>query len=277
MTTEKTVVVGVSDLHINSRVALSTPNVSLDDGGTYRASRGQRWLWECWLDFWQRIGQVYDDWTKIVIFNGDMGELDLKRRSYQLITPNKADIISMAIDTIMPAIDIADRVYVIRGTPAHEGKSAWLEEIIARDIDNAVKQSKKVASWYQVRGKIGKKSFDIAHHVSMGGLPWNKGNAAMRLASRTDWAYQVKMKQPSPTFTLRSHNHTWADSGQNFDTYAICLPGWSLATEFAYRIGKENELADIGGLVIEIENGHWTERRHKYDPPESKRVWARNL
>jgi hypothetical protein len=43
----------VSDLHLNSTVALCPPEgVTLDDGGTSEPSRLQRWLWDCWEDDW---------------------------------------------------------------------------------------------------------------------------------------------------------------------------------------------------------------------------------
>ena len=111
----------VSDLHINSTVALSPPVVNLDDGGTYHASRGQRWLWECWLDFTERVTGLPG--RKVLLINGDMGELDTKRRSNQLITVNKANIQRLVLDTLEPLVTAVDSLIVIRGTMAHTGKA----------------------------------------------------------------------------------------------------------------------------------------------------------
>ena len=270
--TEKSAVISIGDLHINSKVALSPPSIQLDEGGSYRASRGQRWLWDCWLDFRDKVKDDTEGYRRIVVFNGDMGELDTKRRSSQLITPNKATILDMVLTTIEPIISIADAVYVIRGTQAHTGKSAWLEETIAADLDNAVHDGG--ASWWHVRAVASGVRFDIAHHASMGGLPWTEKNAANKIAAIIVNRYMVDMEQRPPHVTLRSHNHRCNDSFDNFKTRAICLPCWSLMTEFGYRIGRENSIADIGGAVTFCEDGEYKVEKYPYSPRENKRVWA---
>ena len=55
MTNERTVVAIAGDLHVNSTVAVCPPVVMLDDGGEYRASKPQRWLWREWVKFWGAV------------------------------------------------------------------------------------------------------------------------------------------------------------------------------------------------------------------------------
>src|SRR5512139_2498323 len=148
-----TILIVASDLHINSKVAISPKTVDIDDGATYHASRGQRWLLDCWTDAVNTIRRDYSDERRILILNGDLGELDTKRRSYQLITPNKAVILRMILQVIEPMVDLAAAVYVVRGTQAHTGKSAWLEEAIADDLDNAV-HSPESSSWWHIQRKV---------------------------------------------------------------------------------------------------------------------------
>ena len=55
-TASRPVVIGiVSDVHAGSAVALCPPQVPLDDGGMYCASKAQSWLWENWGDFWKQV------------------------------------------------------------------------------------------------------------------------------------------------------------------------------------------------------------------------------
>jgi hypothetical protein len=272
---DKSAVIVVGDLHINSKVALSPPRVQLDEGGSYHSSRGQRWLWRSWNDFWDQVKDDTKGYRRIVVFNGDMGELDINRRSYQLITPNKATITGMVLDTLEPAIALADLIYVIRGTQAHTGKSAWLEEDIAQDLDNAVHDGG--ASWWHLRAVASGVKFDICHHASMGGLPWTEKNAANKIAKIVVDRYMIDMEQKPPDITIRSHNHRWNDSADNFKTRAICLPCWSMMTEYGYRIGKENSIADVGGAVVFCEDGEYTVKKYKYIPPESRRVWRKKM
>jgi hypothetical protein len=47
---------------------------NLDDGGTYRSSKGQRWLWRCWLSFWKDVSTIAENATVWTVFNGDLVE-----------------------------------------------------------------------------------------------------------------------------------------------------------------------------------------------------------
>lgn len=262
---EKTNIVIVSDLHINSKVALCTPTVNLDDNDTHHASPAQHWLWECWLDFWRQVGKLEN--RTIAILNGDLGELDTLRRSNQLISPNKAVILSLVLDVLKPMLDVIDSVIVIRGTAAHEGKSSWLEEAIAQDLTNAIPASKTIASWWHFQGMIGDLRIDAAHHASMGSIP---ANAASKLAQRAIAYYITTLRLPEPHYVFRSHNHKYADSGGNYSTKAIFTPCWSLMTEYGYRTGHELELADIGGVIIE----DGKDRLIRYSPKDTRKVWS---
>jgi hypothetical protein len=266
METTLTTVCVVADLHINSTVAVCPPLVNLDDGGTYHASRGQRWLWECWLDY---ISQVKArPGRKVVVFGGDMAELDCKRRSVQLISQNKATILQIVSETIAPLVDLADTIIVIRGTPAHEGKGCWLEEEVASDFDNVLPCSKSIKSWYHFRGQVDGRRYDIAHHASMAGKDQTSYKSPIDLAEKALWYYRVMLEQPAPDFVIRSHNHRHREA-QIHGCHAIFAPCWSLATEYVYRAGMEYSLADIGGLIIEGDKLECV----RYEPREARRVW----
>jgi hypothetical protein len=275
----KTALIIVSDLHINSTVALCTPTVNLDDGGTYHASRTQTWLWRCWLDFVDQVYKDYQGYRKILIINGDLGELDTQRRSLQLVSLNKATITNLVIDTIEPLVSITDLQLFIRGTAAHTGKSAWLEESIAMDTLKTIRPNPghEPASHWHYRGVCEGVKVDIAHHANAGGDPWRKGNAALRLAARTIWHYRVARKVDPPNIVMRSHNHQYSDSGGNYETFAFFTRAWTAATEYLYRIGQENSIADIGGHVITCEDGKWAKRDYAYEPKEARQVWKLTL
>ena len=269
-----TLIIACGDMHINSTVALCPPSVNLDDGGTYHASRVQRWLWDCWLDQAERV-KVIEARRKVLILNGDLGELDTKRRSTQLISANKAVILSLTLDTLAPLVDVVNEVIVIRGTMAHTGKGGWLEEKIAQDLDGVIRpgKAKSPASWYHLRGVFSGVRFDVAHHAGMGSLPWTEKNAGNKAASIIMWRYAIDMKQQPPHVALRSHNHRYSDSGGNYETLAVLMPAWTVKTEFAYRIGAENQVADIGSELFYCDNGEYRHERIPYKAREAKRVW----
>lgn len=274
MTKENTAVIGVSDLHINSTVSLCVPRIELDDGGEYRASREQRQLWEWWLDYAEWSKAETEGYRRIGVIAGDVGELDTKRRTNQLITTNKATIQSLVLKTLAPLIDILDGLIVIRGTPAHVGKDAWLEEWLANDCDITI-GNHKTRSHYQYRGKASGVRFDIAHHTSMGNLPWTERNAAVRLAAITAGEYH-KMGELLPDVVIRGHVHRWSID-ENYHMQVVIMPCWSYATEYIYRLGKYNGIAEIGGGVWLCEKGEYTWKKREYTLPKARRIWAAEM
>ena len=268
----KTAIIAISDTHSNSTVAVCPPRINLDDGGTYFSSPGQRWLWDKMLEFSDWANELTTGYKRALILNGDAGELDTKRRSNQIITANKATIQNIVFETLEPLMSWVDSDYIIRGTMAHTGKSGWLEEAIAANYDQTVKASKGVYSHYHLRLNVDGVRMDIAHHASMPSLPWTEKNAANKIAYLTRSRYLEMGAQP-PDLVLRSHNHRRADSFDNYKTRALCLPSWSLLTEYAYRIGAENSNSDIGGVVILCDSGKY--EVHKFDrEPKRGNVWA---
>ena len=277
--TNKIAVVIAQDTHINSAIGLCMPSIELDDGGHYRASRGQRWLWDCFNDFVDQVKAIKSNGYKIVVvLNGDVGELDVKRRSSQLVSSNKATIMRLAIETLSPLVDVADAVFVVRGTLAHTGKSAWLEEAIAQDFDNVVSGNESVASFWHLRHVFSGVRYDITHHARMGGIKRTQANYANMLAFDTIAAYHA-MEAPVPHVIYRGHNHRRADSGSNFgNTIAILGPAWQLATEFVYRIGAENSLASVGGDIFLCADGAKKWQPVNYQLPNlGRKIWAMKM
>lgn len=254
-------VIVVSDMHVNSTVGLCPEFVNLDDGGTYRPSKQQKVLLKGWLDFCEKANDTKDD--IIVILNGDLVEDGNK--GTQTITKNKATIMNMAIDVLSPLIQKAEKVFIIRGTEYHVGNSGELEEAIAKDLTNSVSYKKGVASWWHLRTKIAGVRFDVAHHISMGALPWTEKNAANKLSSILMYQYAEWGELP-PHIALRSHVHRLSDSGLNYPIHSFTLPCWCMATSYVHRIGGSNARPHIGGMIIDCDKGKYDVRVETYTP-----------
>ena len=106
-------------------------------------------------------------------------------------------------------------------------------------------------------------------------LPWTKANSVNVLAARAMYYYGAELKQELPHYVVRSHNHKYADSGGNFPHIkAIMTPAWTTITAYGYRIGRELELADIGGVVLSNIDGVISDRVVRYFPKENRRIWT---
>jgi len=234
------------------------------------------WLWRSLQDMSKQIATDFAGHRKILIGNGDLGELDTQKRSIQLITLNKATILSMVVKTLDPLFSLAEKMIIMRGTAAHTGKSSWLEEAVAKDIDGVVPQSDDIYSHWHYRGVCEGVPIDVCHHASKSLNPFTLGYGAIRVAARMQRYYQ-KLKAQPPALAIRSHNHTYEDSGGNYETFVFFTRAWTTATEYAYRQGLENTLSDIGGHVIECEDGKWKKKDYPFEPREARRIWATKL
>ena len=246
----------ISDLQTNSTIGICPPVVNLDDGGTYHASRLQKQLWNDHLDFRDRAVSAKGNGELYTIYVGDIHDGDHHNTS-QIITRNPATMQSIAADVIDPIARISDKMFLVRGTEAHVGKSASLEEDIAKDFDFQKNGNKR--SWWQLFAEFRGYTYDIAHHTSMGSTPVGKGNAANKLAVETIFEYANRGRKP-PNYVIRAHVHRHADSYENYITRAIILPCWQYRTAFVHRMGSMS-LPSIGSVLCEIEDGKspkWT-------------------
>lgn len=277
MENNRIALIAVSDTHINSTKAICPKIVNLDDGGSYYSSRTQHWLLECFLDFIAEAKILTEGYKRIAVFLGDLSELDRKDRGNQIVTPNKSVILKMISEIIAPLVDITDANYFIRGTAAHTGKSSWSEEATAADTDNVIPSPDGAFSWWQYRGLAADVRLDITHHTSMGKKPWARKNAANAAAAEIMWYYQVDRFVKAPQLALRAHVHTYATSGDNFACEVNCMPCWTTKTEYAYRVGYENAISDIGGMIYFCENGQYRSHKILYSPKEEKQIWKLSM
>jgi hypothetical protein len=127
------VIAATSDQHAGSALAMCPAEIKLDDGGTYTASKMQRWAYQCWGDYWKRVAQVVKKEKALLyeVFHGDAVE-GQHHGSTQVASGNPNA--QAAIITACMAIPLAlkpDKMFWVRGTETHVGQSASAEERIA--------------------------------------------------------------------------------------------------------------------------------------------------
>ena len=267
----KIVLAIIADTHINSTTALCPPVVQLDDGGEYRSSRLQRWLYGSFQEYVSEVKHQAQGAEVVTVLNGDIVEHDTKKRSFQIITPNRATVTSMAVDVLEPLADISDRLYFVRGTAAHVGKSASYEETLAKDFTNTVPALNGASSHWQLRRIFGGVRFDIAHHARMSGIYRNRANWINQKAADTEGEYW-RMNMKPPQVLVRSDQHRYSTSGDNYSVAGFTTPCFQLHTEYIYKINGENSTPDIGGLIFIMEDDKWTIQRVCFTIPRA--VWV---
>ena len=268
----------VADMHINSTVGLCPPVVTLDDGGSYHASRAQLVVWSAWKEFWKDC--VWKPAKKLkakvwAVFNGDLNDLNVHDGA-GLISGAESDIERATLQVIEPIADKADRLFFNRGTEAHTGKKAHLEEEIAANFDNTAwdEQGKdaKRATWDWLKLMAHDSLLDIAHHPCTSSRRMHTRDAAAeRQAAETVMQY-VHRHERVPDFVIRSHVHYFARGGEL--AQGIFTPPWKLCDAFGHRIGASGAIEPVGGLVFVCRKGgkcDWDVHRWW---PKRKPVWT---
>jgi hypothetical protein len=272
----KTVIAVAGDLHAGSTVALCPPEVPLDDGGFYHPSKAQSWLWQCWLAYWQEVEREAAEADRFYqIFNGDMLDGDHHNTS-QIISRNPADWSYLLGEALaVPLALRPDKLFVVRGTEVHNGKSNSGEEGLAKrwrldGLPIVGDPETGTASWWHLRAEIDGVRLDVAHHGRTGHREHTRTNAA-NLHAHDILLAHVKQGDTPPDLCLRAHYHRFNDSYDACPVRVITNGAWQLKTGFVHRIAADT-LADIGGMIITIEDGAYSVRKihHK---PERGPVW----
>lgn len=265
----KSVVAIVSDLHTNSTLGLCPPRgIPLDDGGTYLPSGGQLWLWDRWEEYWDRVAEVANRTARgkdrkpslghvplVVVLNGDLTDGD-HHGTAQIATRNMTTQLEAVMNCLFTMRNLQpDRIYVVRGTEAHVGKSGEYEEAIAQRIGAERDPSTGTASRWHLRLNVEDVRFDIAHHGRMGTKRTTRANSISDQAVQEIVAAREDGRVPAHLL-IRSHRHLYADSYKNYSVRAIQTPAWQMATSYVHRIDA-GALAHVGGLIVECESGEY--------------------
>lgn len=260
-----------SDVHSNSIVGVLPQRISLETG-IHLSNETQGWIAECWADSWQRILDLKHQYQArlITISNGEAVDSNKHTRT-ELLTKNEADIIKIATKVWEFPRSISDVFVVVRGTEAHTGEGAALEEIFASKMD-AEPSPLGTHSWWYFLAEIEGLLLDFAHHArTYGYRPWTRDAAASRQSEITFFR-KSRLGRQVPDISVRSHGHYPADSGSYTKPRTFYTRPWQLTTAFGHRLGTADELESLGTLVLALDNGNMHPVDIHYPPPETP-VW----
>ena len=265
----------VSDVHAGSTVAVAPPVVRLDDGGEYRASKAQLWLWQCWQDYWKRVAEVRKEAkaSLYTIFNGDLLDGDHHNTSQILSRNPEAQSAVLRACMEAPLSLKPDKIFVVRGTEAHNGKSNAGEEGVARrwrddGLPVVGDDDTGTASHWHLRRIIGGVRLDVAHHGRTGQRAHTEGNAA-NLYAHDILLHHAKDGDPHPDLVFRGHYHRFNDSYDMCPVRVVTTGAFQLATGYVHKVAPDS-LATIGGAIVVIRDGSYTVEKLHF---RARREW----
>jgi hypothetical protein len=266
----KTIILAVvSDLHIGSTIGLCPPTITLDDGGTYRASKAQRWLWCKWQEYWKSIGELKEKYKAGVwiVSNGDLVDGN-HHNTYQLWSKNTADWMRAA-DSVLSRDVIGDyeHIFITKGTDCHTGPSGVTEEIYGERIGAEVYEGNRAS--YVLPVEASGVSILFRHHGNLGQKEWTFANGVNGQA--VEEILKKARGEHDADVVVQSHRHKFADSGLNYPSLRLIhTPAWQLRSAWGHS--KPGLLSDIGGIAIVCNNGEYEVKVFIYKPVKMK-VW----
>lgn len=266
-----------SDVHAGGTTALCPDVVPLDDGNAHLASKAQKWLMQCWRDYWEKIAAKRDqlDAELYIVSNGDLVEGDHHNTSKIISRNLAAQKIAIAKILEIPLALKPDRIIIIRGTEAHVGESGSAEESIADGLKRdkrpvVVDEATGVCSWWHWRPEIQGVRLDFTHHGKMGRLArTRKSNLVLYAWDIVD--EHVETGHPHPHVAFRGHNHKRGDSHEAAPTRVVATGAWQLGTSGYVKKVAPDSLSDIGGAYAVIDHGECEVKHITYQP--ERPVW----
>ena len=248
-------IIVVSDTHCGCRLGLCPPSVQLDDGGTYEASDNQRKVWSMWEEFWcEWVPHVTRGEPFVVVANGDIID-GVHHQSTTPISHNLQDQRRICRTVFEPVRDVCEgRLYIIRGTEAHGGKSGSDEETVA-DVLGAIPNEQGQHARWDLWLSIGNRLIHFLHHIGTTGSNAYEGTAIGKELVE-EYAEAGRWGRGRPDCIVRSHRHrhmevripTNMGYGISFVTAA-----WQLKTPFLWK-GAGSRLSEpqFGGSLIRL-------------------------
>lgn len=245
----------ISDLHPGSIYGILPPEFKTFDGTVVEQNVGQRYLWECWIDYIKRVAAFNPDF---VIVNGDIVDGPQRKNEgaeLKLIAPQ--DQSSAACDTLhvlRAALPRTVKWYFTQGTPYHVGHWNLAEEEVARNLGGEIYSSLGVGErckevlWLEVEGVI----IEAAHHIS-GSVGFYRLTALDREAQWSALSAKDETKGvPRADLLIRSHVHNYS-YGEHASKQIVTTPCWQLQTRHARKNSVHRMHPDIGGLLLEVD------------------------
>ena len=264
----------VTDSHIGSTLGLRPQYTTCDDGDVSKATPAQTWMLSRWQDYWAEVEErrKATDALLYLQFYGDLFE-GIHHRVTQLWSTNDADWYKAADELFAPIMEQVDQAFFVRGTEAHSGPSATLDEKWANQWDNVVHNPvTDAATWWYLDVELEGVRIEGAHHGPIGRMDHTKGNPLNKVASQI-MGQAFKAGRKPPMLYFQGHNHVYAENDPGMPVRVVALPAWQLIPGYLSKSSPWTQLADIGGAIVTCQGGEYDYDVRIYKPTP-RRPWT---
>jgi len=253
------IIAGIADTHPNSSVGLCPPGQvrqTTEGPSPVILSRAQEALWEAYCSYWRDIAALKKKHgaTVICVLNGD-GVDDPEMARYGRISESSADAVIYAEACMKPAVEVAEQIFIVKGSRFHVGYAGSSEDLLARVI-GAVPAPGSPA-WWSLRLEVEGVRFLFEHHPpGRASMPWTLPQLPARL-SKILYDWHAEEGVAPPDVAVFSHLHTLGDSGQVSRPRVVLTPGWQMRSEFLFKLGAASRFTPVGGIFFIVDSGSY--------------------
>lgn len=223
-------IVVLSDIHAGSTVALLPPDFETTEGQTVGQNAIQRWLWACWLDAQDWIGEQMGEDPFALVLNGDLVE-GVHHGTKQVISTDVGDHMKAAIEVLHPLAERAERTFVVRGTECHTGN---VEIGVAKAINAENNPELNVPVFDRLTLDIAGIRCVFRHHI---------GTSVRRGLAGTQFSIQLAEEQVEaanndetiPRVLCCAHRHKFG-AYEDDRGLAVISPPWQMLSRFAHKV-----------------------------------------
>ena len=254
-------VVPIADPHSGLKVGLMPPKVIEAKGTQFQRTltqgTTQKMLWKKWTAAHDRIFDGTAD-EVIVIFTGDM--VHGIKDATGIYTSSYKTQKDAIVQCVLPWVNKASMSYCVRGTRWHVGDDGIVEDQIAQELG-----CYKHHSFHKLEIEIQGVRFMVAHKgPKPGSRAWLKKNS-MLLALNDRYFSALQLgTEPSDVY-LWGHFHEYVSGYLEVEgpwgskiISGYVLPAWCTPNEYALENVGNLEIADVGMIYFDIEDGYLT-------------------
>jgi hypothetical protein len=243
-------IVVVADTHVGSIFGMLPPNFKTSGDIIQPLNEGQKFLWECWLQFVKWVGESVK--PVAVVLNGDImdGSQD-KQKGCELAIPLHRDQVPAAVEVLKPLKDVTgDAAWLlVQGTPYHGGVAGGTDDSLAEALGCIPYPGYGT-------GRFSREALDLdidgvqlnfAHGISTTtGL-----YRATAIDRETLWAALAgkEGKALKSDCIVRSHMHCYLQV-EHPTKHGVITPCWQLQTRHMRKNSLYRFIPDIGGIIL---------------------------
>jgi hypothetical protein len=208
-------------------------------------------MWrEFWYDF---VPEATHKEEYAVVVDGDLFD-HRHHNSTSQASQNLADQDKLGHEVFGPIREkCGGRLYIIRGTEAHTGPSAEMEETFAKAI-GAVPDEAGNFSRDELRLRVGQGGrVNLMHHIGTTGSVHYESTAVLKELIDAYVEAGTWGREPFDA-VMRAHRHRYimiTRPSKNGYAYSLVLPGWQLKTPFLRKVaGARMTTPQFGGVVF---------------------------